>query len=209
MSNRIYAQYRNSPKLIKWLDIIPTINDEQLTVAEQVRTSYDIDNATTHELNVIGRIVVQPRNFESFVNVSYLSLGNVNANLGGSLAQLKPSSSVVSQNVSNDIYRILIKSKIAKNGSNATIEEVLQSIVFITGVEPAGITEGDMTFGVNFNGVLPAIAKFLLDNFDVLPKPQGVRFLGYTQEPFITRLGRNQLKTPSTTMRNTQLTGAF
>ena len=206
---RNYAQYRNSPKLIEWLKIVPTIADDLTVVVGQVRASYDIDNATTHELNVIGRIVGQPRNFESFVSVSYLSLGNVNANLGGSLAQLKPSSSVVSQDVSDDIYRILIRSKIAKNRSNATIEEVLNSVVFITGVEPAGVTEGDMSFGINFAEVLPAIARFLLNNFDVLPKPQGVQFLGYTEEPNVTRLGRNQLKTPSTTMRNTQLTGAF
>ena len=205
---RNYAQYRNSPKLIEWLKIVPTIANDLTVVADQVRASYDIDNATTHELNVIGRIVDQPRNFESFVSVSYLSLGNVNANLGGSLAQLKPASNVVSQDVSDDIYRILIRSKIAKNRSNATIEEVLDSVVFITGVEPAGVTEGDMSFGINFGEVLPAIARFLLNNFDVLPKPQGVRFLGYTEEPNVTRLGRNQLKTPSTTMRNTQLTGA-
>lgn len=203
MTNRIYAQYRNSPKLKQWLDIVPSMTNDLLDVAEQVRKSYDIDNATSYELDVIGRIVAQPRDFESYVTVDYLSLGNVNANLGGSLAQLKPASNKVSQEVSDDIYRILIKSKIAKNASNATIEEVLESIVFITGVEPAGITEGDMSFGVNFGEALPAIAKFLLDNFDVLPKPQGVRFLGYTQEPFITRLGRNQLST------RTQLTGAF
>ena len=209
MSNRNYAQYRNSPKLVKWLNIVPTLSTDLIDTAELVRMSYDIDSATTYELDVIGRIVDQPRNFESYVEVSYLSLGNVEANLGGMSAMLKPMSTRISQDVSNEIYRILIRSKIAKNNSNGTIEEVLASIAFITNVEIFSITEGDMKFGVNFGDALPETARFLLNNFDLIPRNQGVGFLGYVEEPFINRLGRNQLKTPSMVNRNTQLTGAF
>jgi len=209
MSNRNYAQYRNSPKIVKWLSIIPTLNESIIDTADHVRLSYDIDTATTHELDVLGRIVNQPRNFESFVTVDYLSLGNVGANIGGLGAMLKPQSSKISQGVSDDIYRILIRSKIAKNTSNGTMEEVLASVTFITSVEIFSITEGDMKFGINFGAALPETARFLLNNFDLIPRNQGVGFLGYVEEPFITRLGRNQLKTPSLTMRNTQLTGAF
>lgn len=207
--SRNYAQYRNSPKLSQWLEIVPTLADQLYDVVDQIKDSYDIDNATSYELDVLGRIVDQPRNFESYIEIDYLSLGNAKANLGGSLARLTPYSATVSQSVSDDIYRVLIRSKIAKNSSNATLEEVLDSIVFITGVQPVGITEGDMSFGVNFGEILSPIDSFLINNFDVLPKPQGVRFLGYVEEPIVNRLGRNQLKTPSLTERNTQLTGAF
>lgn len=209
MTNRSYAQYADKPKITQWLNIVPTMSLQLVDVAEQVRISYDIDNATSYELDVIGRIVAQPRDFESYIDVTALYLGSSDANLGGMNAQLKSSSSRVSETVSNEIYRTLIKAKIAKNNSDGTLESVLASINFITGVEVLSITEGDMSFGINFADGISELSRFLLETFDVIPKPQGVRFLGFTEEPFVTRLGRNQLKTPSTFDRNTQLTGAF
>ena len=209
MTNRSYAQYADKPKITQWLDIIPTMSLQLVDVAEQVRTSYDIDNATSYELDVIGRIVAQPRDFESYISVTALYLGSNDANLGGTNAQLKSSSSIISDSVSDEIYRILIKAKIAKNNSDGTLESVLSSVNFITDTEISSITEGDMSFGINFADEIDELSRFLLTTFDLIPKPQGVQFLGFTEEPFVTRLGRNQLKTPSTFDRNTQLTGAF
>jgi len=209
MSNRSYAQYADKPKITQWLDIVPTMSLQLVDTVQLVRTSYDIDTATTHELDIIGRIVAQSRDFESYISADSLYLGSSNANLGGMNAQLKPATSRISQSVSNDIYRTLIKAKIAKNNSDGTIESVLASINFITGVEILSVTEGDMSFGINFADGIGELARFLLTTFDVIPKNQGVRFLGFTEEPFVTRLGRNQLKTPSPFERNTQLTGAF
>ena len=206
---RNYAQYAGKPKLEKWLNIVPTQSLQLIDTAERVRKSYDIDNATSYELDIIGRIVVQPRNFESYITVESLYLGSTAANLGSMGAQLKSPTSKISDTVSDDIYRILIKAKIAKNTSDGTLESVLASVNLITGVEISSITEGDMTFGINFSEGIGVLARFLIQNFDVIPKPQGVRFLGFTEEPFVTRLGRNQLKTQSAIERNTQLTGAF
>jgi hypothetical protein len=206
---RNYSQYAGKPKLEKWLNIVPAQSLQLIDTAEQVRMSYDIDNATSYELDVIGRIVDQPRNFESYITIESLYLGSTAANLGSMGAQLKSPTAKISDEVSDDIYKILIRAKIAKNNSDGTIESVLQSMNLITGVEILSITEGDMKFGINFADGIGTLARFLLQNFDVIPRPQGVKFLGFTEEPFITRLGRNQLKSPSTILRNTQLTGAF
>lgn len=210
MSNRIYAQYRNSPKLIKWLDIVPSIASELTSVAESVRSSYDIDNATTYELDIIGKIVVQPRNFETQVEVEMLQLGQPKAQLGGSSSQLKNASAKISTDVSNEIYRTLIRAKIAKNTADGTIDSILKSVSFITGVESIVLVEGaDMSFGLNFIETLTPLQRFMIQTFPIIPKPQGVRFLGFVEEKGLTKLGASQLQSASTNNRTTQLTEYF
>jgi len=67
MPNRVYAQYRDKPKAVAWYGIIPSLSSEIEDVYESVRKSYDIDANSGQALDVIGRIVVIDRGFESFV----------------------------------------------------------------------------------------------------------------------------------------------
>lgn len=61
---RIYSQYRGKPRAVAWYNITRTIGGQFADVFQDIRTSYNIDTATTDELNVIGRIVVIDRGFE-------------------------------------------------------------------------------------------------------------------------------------------------
>ena len=63
LPSRIYAQYRNAPKATAWYNITRAIGGQFVDVFQRIRTSYNIDTAATDELNVIGRIVVQPREY--------------------------------------------------------------------------------------------------------------------------------------------------
>ena len=95
-----------------------------------------------------------------------------------------------SMEVSNDIYRILIKAKIAKNNSDATIEGILQSIATITDIQAVRLLDyEDMSFAVEFGETLDSVTRFALNNFNVIPKPQGVRFTGYIETPLNTYWG--------------------
>ena len=130
---RIYSQYRGKPRAIAWYNITRTIGGQFADVFQDIRTSYNIDTATTDELNVIGRIVVIDRGHEGQIIFDPIRWGS-GSRWGGSGVRHMTPVGAGSMEVSNDIYRILIKAKIAKNNSDATVEGILQSIATITDV---------------------------------------------------------------------------
>lgn len=188
--DRIYAQYRNMPKAKAWYGIVPTLGLEICTAFEQVRKSYDIDTAVGQQLDVIGRIVVIGRSFETPTNDEIYQWGQLTVQWGGAGIQYQPSGGQISNEASDVIFRTLIKSKIAKNNSSSTLDDVVGALLYITGVTSVRVIDNeDMTFSVSFGSELDATTRFVLDTFDIVPRPQGVEFLGYTEEPAITQWG--------------------
>lgn len=192
-NNRVYAQYADKPKAVKWFNIVPDIADELLGAFESVRGSYDIDKADGEQLDVIGRIVVIDRSFESqvFFDVdTYFGADNDAAQFGGIDSQFKTVGKSISNTVSDSIFRVLIKAKIAKNNSDATLDGVVHALSYITGSSPIQVIDNeDMTFSVSFGTTLTDIEKFVFDTFDIVPRPQGVKFLGYVDEETVTQFG--------------------
>mgnify|MGYP000521868159 CR=1 FL=1 len=190
--NRIYGQYRGDvrPKLKRWYDITRVLGCELSSVAEEIRYSYDIDNATSFELNVLGRIVGISRSFESSVNLNPSAFGKTTSQFGGQITQFGASTLVNSQELSNEIYRILIRAKIAKNTSEATLDGIISALNYIVPSPNTIIIDNeDMTFSVSFDTTLTEVQRFVLNTFDIIPRPQGVEFLGYVEEPGITEFG--------------------
>jgi hypothetical protein len=192
-NNRVYAQYADKPKAVKWFNIVPDIADELLGAFESVRGSYDIDKADGEQLDVIGRIVVIDRSFESqvFFDVdTYFGADNDAAQFGGIDSQFETVGKSISNTVSDSIFRVLIKAKIAKNNSDATLDGVVHALSYITGSSPIQVIDNeDMTFSVSFGTTLTDIEKFVFDTFDIVPRPQGVKFLGYVDEETVTQFG--------------------
>ena len=144
-NKRIYAQYRDKPKITSWLRSLATAANEIESALLAVASSYDIDAATSEQLDVIGRIVGVSRYFES-----------------GAL--------------DNDTYRLIIKSKIVKNTSDATLDGIILALSFIVGFSDIRIVDNeDMAFSVEFYQELSALQRTVITNFDIVPKPQGVR----------------------------------
>lgn len=179
---RIYAQYRGKPRAVAWYNITRTIGGRFADVFQDIRTSYNIDTATTDELNVIGRIVVMDRDYEGQIIFDPIRWGS-GSRWGGSGVRYMTPVGAGSMDVSDQIYRILIKAKIAKNNSDATIESILASMSVITGTSASRLIDyEDMSFAIDFGGTLSDAARFVLNNFNIVPKPQGVRFTGYTEQ---------------------------
>lgn len=193
MPNRIYAQYRDKPKAVAWYNILPTIADDLFNASNQTRLSYDIDGATSHELDVIGVIVGISRSFESQVTFETNDFGEENVQFGGFDIQFQTIGQTISQEVSDEIFRILIKAKISKNNNDGTIDGMLDAISFIISDNiPRVIDHDDMSFSISFGQELSTIQIFILDTFDILPRPQGVKFLGYVDETNLTQFGEGQ-----------------
>jgi len=174
--SRVYAQYRNKPKFMSWIAINGEIGNQFEQAYQDISESYDIDTAGTQELNVIGRIVGVNRSFESAILIDAHFFGS--SQFGSS--QFRPASGVTDTDLNDGVYRLLIKAKIGKNNSDATMDGIILAIGNM--VETAGITiidPEDMTFSLNFTA-LTTTEQFVLDTFNVVPSPQGVRYTGYT-----------------------------
>lgn len=129
---RIYSQYRDKPKFVDWLSIARRMGGSINDAALAVRESYDIDKAQGVQLDTIGRIIVFPRDFigQLTMQTAEFDLSD-GAECGDSDAIFSESSVSNDATMSDDLYRLAIKAKIMKNNGDATIESIIQTVVFL------------------------------------------------------------------------------
>lgn len=190
--SRLYAQYRNKPKAVDWYQIAHTLGGDLAAAAEAVRGTYDIDYAADQQLDVIGRIVVVSR---SFVGNVVMSPALFALDDGDEFGDESASFSALTINqdsqLSNELYRLVIRAKIIKNNGDATIESILSGLHFlIPNADVIRVTDGeDMSFSVEFAGEISNLERYALLNADLVQRPQGVRFNGFLEEYGITEFG--------------------
>lgn len=182
--DRVYAQYRTKPKAVQWYEITKNMAGLLVDTAWSIRTSYDIDNVGGERLDVIGRIVVASRNFtalpELFPGIFDLTDGSEFGDEDAMFSALTVASDAV---MSDDLYRLVIKSKIAKNNGDATIESILDAAALLL---PKAdnlrlIDNDDGEFGIEYSGAMTNLEKWALTNGDLLPRPQGITFTGFVE----------------------------
>jgi Protein of unknown function (DUF2612) len=182
--DRIYAQYRNKPKAVKWLNIVTDMITPLVNTADVVRKMYDIDTMVGEQLNIIGRIVVADRSFasnvEMFPGLFALTDGD---EFGDSNAMFSALNLNEDSLMSDDLYRLVIKSKIIKNNSDATIESILDGVNFLLpNAYIFRLLDGEnMSFSLEYYGSVSDLERWALLNSRLIPKPQGVRFNGFLE----------------------------
>lgn len=185
---RIYWQFRNSPKLIEWMSILPGIAQEQIEDPAQIIADIlDIDNIYGDQLDIVGRIVGLARPTVVLENpegdlATYrrylLDLGD------GTLLDLGDGDALeIQENIWEDeLFRVLIKAKIERNNGDATINNIVRTARFIFGIEEITVADNqDMTWTVFLGGELDNIERYVISNLDILPRPQGTRFAGFIE----------------------------
>ena len=179
--SRVYGQYRNSPKLIKWLQINGEIANELQQAIDAVIRSYDIDDAEGEQLDIIGRLVGIGREVVGDIEFPSVDFGDVSAEFGYEEAQFSGLNVAGDDQLSDEYYRILIRSKIVKNTSDATLDSIISGVEFILpNSGPIVIRDQeDMTFGIDILGSVSEIERKILSSIDIIPRPQGVKFNGY------------------------------
>lgn len=186
--SRVYAQYKNKPKAFEWIGINGDLGNEIETAYQDIVLSYIIDEANTAELDILGRIIVINRSFEADIDTHSYLFGA--AQFGS--AQFRPVAGVTSQSLNNDVYKLLLKAKIAKNNSDATLDGIVEAIGFMVETTEIQIDDPEnMSFSIIF-GSLTDLERFTLSTFSIVPEPQGVRFLGFTELAAVTQFGRQQ-----------------
>lgn len=184
--NRIYAQYHNKPKAVAWYNITRSLAAQIADVATAVRIMYSIDYAQGEQLDIIGRIVVTPRDFMGEVTMeTAMCASDVNdpAEFGDTSAMCSVPSVDQSMAMSDNLYRLAIKSKILKNNSYATIEDIINGMNFLLpNAQVTRLVDGeDMSFSVEFYGEITDLERWALVNASFVPKPQGVKFNGFLE----------------------------
>lgn len=182
--DRVYAQYRTKPKAVQWYEITKNMAGLLIDTAWSVRTSYDIDRVGGERLDVIGRIVVASRNFtalpELFPGIFDLTDGSEFGDEDAMFSELTVASDAV---MSDDLYRLVIKSKIAKNNGDATTESILDAVSFLlpkaTDLRLVDNDDGD--FYIEYKGIMSNLEKWALTNNDLVPKPLGITFTGFVE----------------------------
>jgi len=210
--DRIYAQYRNKPKAVAWYKITRSLGTQLADVAQAVRVMYNIDSAQGAQLDIIGRIVVIPRNYVGYVALNpgmFASAANNPGEFGDESAMFSALSIDQDSQMSDDLYRLVIKSKIVKNNSAATIEDILTGMNFLLpNAEVLRVTDDeDMSFSVEFYGNITELERWALLNASLVPKPQGVRFNGFLEGYGYVQAGDDSLQFGDTSAQFTGFTG--
>ena len=188
--DRVYAQYRNDTKTVAWYNIVPSIGNELFTAAEAVALSYDIDNNSGVQLDIIGEIVQIGREFIGDVQLVVCEFTSSAEAIAGTASEFGDEDCVFSttsikedQTASDAYYRKVLKSKISKNNGDATIDAVINAVLKL---EPSGqqvkVDDSleDMTFSLIFATQPEQSTIDLINNSDIVPRPQGVELTGYT-----------------------------
>ena len=180
--DRVYSQYRQT-KALAWYQITRTIASELCESFNVIRNSYDIDTNAGAQLDVIGEIAGVNRGFiaEIPVEVSQFNTGDGDE-FGDDSAQFSPTSVSDDQEMSDKYFRILLKAKIARNNSYATIDDIISVVQLITGVYNVTLDDNlNMSFDVTINGAVAPEVRYMLNNNDIVPRPQGVKFDGFLE----------------------------
>lgn len=191
MANRLYAQYKGKPKITAWSDIPKNFVSNITDVAKSVRDSYDIDNNSGEALDVVGRIVGRDRGFIQSITFDVYEMNtDGDFEFGDDSIQMSPISVAADAELSDRYYRYLLKSKIAKNNTDATIDDILTVVnEAVVGLEALRLVDGeDMSFSIEFYGDIDAIALDLLRSGEIVPRPQGVKFNGFLQGVNMTEM---------------------
>lgn len=139
--------------------------------------------------NIIPTIASELTNAYTDITASWDIDNNVQAQLDiiGRIVVIDRTWDFVQDDVT---YRLLLKSKVSKNNSDATIDSIIEAMSFIIDDNIITVSDfEDMSFDIQFLDPLSPQQIDLLLNFDLVPKPQGVRFRGYIMLPFATMFG--------------------
>lgn len=175
--SRVINEYRSKPRMTKWLTMLPEIANEQLERAlDQVYGSYDVDTVSGEQLDVIGRIVGVPRPILRGAAYDVFGYSGNDTYTNYNVAPYIGDGAMVDTPLNNDLYRKLVKAKIARNVSDGTIDSIIELVEMIIDIKvTALIDNGDMTFDIGIASELDNTTEYLLNNFDIIPRPQGVR----------------------------------
>lgn len=175
----IASQYNSSTKFKKWVDVYMNETTPLCNGICSLVQLFKVDAATGEWLNLIGRIVGQPRLTVDTAQLDIFGFEPDVTNFGFNEGVWTDGSyGAATIDSSDTIYRRMIKARALKNISKGTVAEIIRGITILSG----GRTDfylidlsSPMQFGIQFNAAIDANTRVLLENYDLLPVGMGIK----------------------------------
>lgn len=180
---RLATQFKSSENLINYIkSLLSEANTLEQVFCDLLDKRW-LDTAEGVQLDIIGAIVGQGREFidaeifayfgffNNFQAQGFGSLGN--PSLGGRFRAVDEETLGL-RLLSDDEYRLFIKARIARNSTSSTPEEIISQIKFLFDSPLVLISEGAASYQISIGKVLSLNEKAILLNTDIVPKTAGV-----------------------------------
>lgn len=189
---RVTEQFKDAPVFDKYLQLLIADSTELQLVLKDLMEKRSLDTAEGVQLDILGDIVGQPRVLIDADLLTFFgfegewqadSYGNIYDPSVGSTWWDGKSPMVGNITLTDDLYRLLIKAKIAKNVTRATPEDLMTFSNFIFNTNGSNIVEeGDAKFRLMIGRELTkkevALLRYVNSTASyesiLLPKPIGV-----------------------------------
>ena len=154
-----------------------TVGKSLCDASDAVSNSYSIDDNSGEQLNVIGRVLVETRGFIDTVKLDVYECNDDGDYECGDLSVQCSTTSIASDSeLSDAYYKLLLKSKVAKNNNTCTCDDILKAIRIIS---PSAnftrvIDNYDMTVTIEYSGTIDSITEDLFIGAQIVPLPAGV-----------------------------------
>lgn len=188
----VYNQYKESSKLIKWLQINATYANEFEEMFYLLENILNIDMQYGYNLDIIGKIIQQKRGQVDKDLIKWFGwLGNKDRVGYGQATWLpRDAARYDLATTPDEIYKVLLKAKAVKNTSACDVDSTYEAIEYIASTPLAGIdNRQDMTFAITFAKKLPLAERTVIQNFDVIPRAQGVKLISISEPADIKYFG--------------------
>lgn len=150
--NLVTAAHRDKPRFIAWLTAALTPVDDAVICTDSMIAAFDLDNAVGIQLDALGEIAGRSR----------------------ALA-FQPTDAETSPILNDDMYRLIIRAKIAQNQWDGTMPSIYELWAnLFAEVTLMLLDNQDMSMNALIIGLSTQLEKDLVTNGYIIPKPQGV-----------------------------------
>ena len=188
--SRLATQFTHSTNLRNYIEALLIESNTLEEVYRDIINKRWLDTAEGVQLDIIGKIVGQTREFVDAEIFDYFgfydhpqaqSFGSTeDPTIGG---RFKHDGELITglRQLTDDEYRIFIKARIIKNSTSSTPEDIINQLHFILDVPIVIFVDGNTFYQISFGRRLNLNEKAILTQTDIIPKTAGVG-VGYVAE---------------------------
>ncbi len=183
-TSRIIQQYKDKAKFVALIELLTGKVQDMEDAFHAMLLLTDIDAMGGTNLDTIGVIVGQPRElvdaadlpFFGFLDdASAFSFGDLNDSSIGARFISLGEDETESVLLSDQEYRLFLRARIAKNNTSARPEDMIEQLKLLFSIDDVEYNEGLMTISLGVGKILDAFEIYIIENYDLFPKPAGVR----------------------------------
>lgn len=182
LQNRLATQFQESPNLIAFITAFLRVANELDCVLDDIHRAFDLDTATGDQLDIIGRLVGQPRDFIPDIDPDTFTF---DIGPGFDLGRFIINEGFIE--LTDEEYRRWIRARIARNTNQITPEDIIASVRFVFGDIEVFFTDGDTQYIVSIGQALTLADRYLIQSTDILPRTAAVNGMfgvSFTEESF-------------------------